>query len=145
MIVSDDGEEAELVGLRHGEAIEEDAFGEGEDDGVGSDAEGERGDGDGGEAGAAAEHADGVAEVWPEASAVDHHVAERMSLCRSRCCPSRRGRHMGFLRGEAAAIRSWAGDWWKARSSSSMSWLRCCFWRGARNADEDVRRDMADS
>jgi hypothetical protein len=63
VIVSDDGEEAKLVGLRHGEAIEEDTFGEGEDDGVGSDAEGERGDGDGGEAGAAAEHANGVAEV----------------------------------------------------------------------------------
>src|SRR5258708_12148380 len=66
VIVSDDGEEAELVGLRHGEAIEEDAFGEGEDDGVGSDAEGERGHGDCGEAGAAAKHANGVAEVLPE-------------------------------------------------------------------------------
>jgi len=61
--VSDDGEEAKLVGLGHGQAIEEDTFGEGEDDGIGSDAEGKRGDGDGGEAGAAAEHANGVAEV----------------------------------------------------------------------------------
>jgi len=63
VIVSDDGEEAKLVGLRHREAIEEDAFGESEDDGVGSDAEGERSDGDGGEAGAAAKHANGVTEV----------------------------------------------------------------------------------
>jgi hypothetical protein len=63
VIVSDDGEEAKLVGLWHGEAVEEDTFGEGEDDGVGSDAEGERGHGDCGEAGAAAEHANGVAEV----------------------------------------------------------------------------------
>src|SRR5207245_2677109 len=63
VIVSDDGEETELVGLGHGEAVEEDTLGEGEDDGVGSDAEGERGDGDGGEAGAAAENANGVAEV----------------------------------------------------------------------------------
>src|SRR5271170_2108705 len=63
VIVSDDGEEAELVGLRHGEAIEQDTFGKGKDDGVGSDAEGERGDSDGGEAGAAAKHANGVAEV----------------------------------------------------------------------------------
>ncbi len=39
--VSDDGEEAKLVGLGHGQAIEQDAFGEGEDDGIGSDAEGE--------------------------------------------------------------------------------------------------------
>jgi hypothetical protein len=52
-----------LVGLGDREAIEQDAFGESEDDGVGSDAKGERGDSDGGEAGAAAEHADGVAEV----------------------------------------------------------------------------------
>jgi len=63
VIVSDDGEEAKLVGLGDGEAVEQDAFGEGEDDGVGSDAEGERGNGDGGETGAAAEHADRVAEV----------------------------------------------------------------------------------
>jgi hypothetical protein len=63
LIVSDDGEEAKLAGLRHSEAVEQDAFGEGEDDGVGSDAEGERGDSDGSEAGAAAEHANGVAEV----------------------------------------------------------------------------------
>jgi hypothetical protein len=61
--VSGDGEEAELVGLGDGEAVEEDAFGEGEDDGVGSDAEGEGGDSDGGEAGAAAEQANGVAKV----------------------------------------------------------------------------------
>jgi hypothetical protein len=63
VIVSDDGKEAELAGLRNGEAVEENAFGEGEDDGVGSDAEGERGNGDGSEAGAAAKHANGVAEV----------------------------------------------------------------------------------
>jgi hypothetical protein len=61
--VSDDGEETELAGLGHGEAIEQDTFGEGKDDGVGSDTEGERGNGDGGEAGAATEHANGVAEV----------------------------------------------------------------------------------
>jgi hypothetical protein len=66
VIVSDDCEEAKLVGLRHGEAVEEDAFGEGEDDGVGSDAEGERGDSDGGEAGAATQHADCVAKVGAE-------------------------------------------------------------------------------
>jgi hypothetical protein len=66
VIVSDDGEETELVGLGHGEAVEEDTFGEGEDDGVGPDAQGERGDGDGGEAGAATEHANGVAEVGAE-------------------------------------------------------------------------------
>ena len=41
MIVSDDGEEAELVGLGDGEAVEEDTFGKGEDDGIGTDAEGE--------------------------------------------------------------------------------------------------------
>jgi hypothetical protein len=63
VIVSDDGEEAKLVGLGDGEAIEQDASGEGEDDGVGSDAEGKRGDGDGGEAGAAAKYANGVAEI----------------------------------------------------------------------------------
>ena len=63
MIVSDDGEEAKLVGLGYGEAVEEDTFGESEDDGVGSDAKGERGDRDGGEAGASAKHANGVAEV----------------------------------------------------------------------------------
>src|SRR5580704_18475157 len=66
VIVSDDGEEAKLVGLGDGEAVEEDAFGEGEDDGVGSDAEGEGGDGDGGEAGAAAKHANSVEEVGTE-------------------------------------------------------------------------------
>jgi hypothetical protein len=63
LLAPDDGEEAKLVGLRDGEAIEEDAFCEGEDNGVGSDAEGERGDGDGGEAGAFAKHASGIAEV----------------------------------------------------------------------------------
>jgi len=63
VIISDDGEEAKLVGLGHGEAVEEDAFGQGEDDGVGSDAESEGEDGDGGEAGAAVEHANGIAEV----------------------------------------------------------------------------------
>jgi hypothetical protein len=41
VIVSDDGEQAKLVRLRHGEAIEQDAFGESEDDGVDSNAEGE--------------------------------------------------------------------------------------------------------
>jgi hypothetical protein len=75
VIVSDDGEETELVGLRHGEAVEEDAFGESEDDGVGSDAQGERGDGDGSEAGAAAKHANGVAEVG--AKLVEETEAER--------------------------------------------------------------------
>jgi hypothetical protein len=63
LLAPDDGEETKLVRLGYGEAIEEDTFGEGKDDGVGSDAEGERGDSDGGEAGAAAEHAKGVAEV----------------------------------------------------------------------------------
>jgi hypothetical protein len=77
VIVSDDGEEAKLVGLRHGEAIEEDAFGESEDDGVGSDAEGERSDSDGGEAGAAAEHANGVAKVG--AKLVEKTEAERLT------------------------------------------------------------------
>jgi hypothetical protein len=66
VIVSDDGEEAKLVRLRHSEAIQEDALGEGEDDRVGSDAEGERCDRDGGEAGAAAEHANSIAEVGAE-------------------------------------------------------------------------------
>jgi hypothetical protein len=63
VIVSDDGEETELVWLGDGQAIEEDPFGEGEDDGVGTDAECERGDSYGGEAGAAAEHTDGVTEI----------------------------------------------------------------------------------
>jgi hypothetical protein len=63
VIVSDDGEEAKLVGLRDGEAIEKDTFGEGKDDGVRPDAEGERENSDGGEAEAAAKHANGVAEV----------------------------------------------------------------------------------
>jgi hypothetical protein len=63
LLAPDDGEEAELVGLGDGEAIEENTLGEGEDDGVGSDAESERGDGNGGEAGAAAQHARGIAEV----------------------------------------------------------------------------------
>jgi hypothetical protein len=63
VIVSDDGEEAKLVGLGNGEPVEEDAFGEGEDDGVGSDAQRERGYGDGGEAGAAAEHANGITQI----------------------------------------------------------------------------------
>jgi hypothetical protein len=75
VIVSDNGEEAKLVGLRHGEAVEQDTFGEGEDDGVGSDAEGERGYGDGGKAGAAAKHANGVAEVG--AKLVEETEAER--------------------------------------------------------------------
>src|ERR1700726_3108784 len=77
VIVSDDGEEMELVGLGHGEAVEEDAFGEGEDDGVGSDAEGERGDSHGGEAGSAAKHANGVAEVG--AKLVYETKAERLA------------------------------------------------------------------
>jgi hypothetical protein len=77
VIVSADGEEAKLVGLRHGEAVEEDAFGEGEDDGVGSDAEGERGDSHGGEAGSTAKHANGVAEVG--AKLVEKTKAERLA------------------------------------------------------------------
>ena len=52
--------------MRHWEAIQQHSLREREDDGVGSDAEGERADGYGGEAGAAAEHADGVAEVVAE-------------------------------------------------------------------------------
>jgi hypothetical protein len=75
LLAPDDGEEAELVWLGHGEAIEENTFGEGEDDGVGSDPEGERCDGDGGEAGGAAEHANGVAEVG--AKLVEETEAER--------------------------------------------------------------------
>jgi hypothetical protein len=75
LLAPDDGEEAELVGLGDGEAIEEDTFGEGEDDGVGSDAKGERGDGDGGEARAAAEHANGVAKVG--AKLIEEAEAER--------------------------------------------------------------------
>jgi hypothetical protein len=43
--------------------MQDDGVDEAEHGGRRSDSEGERGDGDGGEAGAAAEHADGVAEV----------------------------------------------------------------------------------
>jgi hypothetical protein len=73
--VSDDGEDAELVRLGDSEAIEEDAFGEGEDDGVGPDAEGKRGNGDEGEARTAAKHADGIAEI--SAKLVEKAEAER--------------------------------------------------------------------
>jgi hypothetical protein len=39
--VSDDGEEAKLIRLRYGEAVEEDTFSECKDDGISSDAQGE--------------------------------------------------------------------------------------------------------
>jgi hypothetical protein len=88
VIVSGDGEEAKLAGLGDGKTIEEDSFGEREDDGVGSDAKGERSYSDSGKAGASAQHAGGVAEVGAEfveeteaegradVHAVSFHVAE---------------------------------------------------------------------
>jgi hypothetical protein len=105
VIVSGDGEEAKLAGLGDGETIEEDSFGEREDDGVGSDAKGERGYGYSGEAGAATQHAGGVAEVGPklveeteaegraDVHAVSFHVAEFDT-----------GAAEGFGRGETGAL-----------------------------------------
>jgi hypothetical protein len=59
-----DGHEA--VGVFDGERTEEEDVGEGEDGGVGADAESEGEDGDEGEAGGLAQHAQGVADVLEE-------------------------------------------------------------------------------
>ena len=59
-----DGHEA--VGVFDGERTEEEDVGEGEDGGVGADAQSEGEDGDEGEAGGLAQHAQGVADVLEE-------------------------------------------------------------------------------
>ncbi len=57
------GEQDELLGILDGEETEENLVEEGEDGGVGADAESQGEDGYGGEAGSAGEHAEGVLEV----------------------------------------------------------------------------------
>ncbi len=64
--VAGEGKEAKLLGVRDAEAFVEHFVGDGEDGGVGSDGQRERAYGDGGEAGAFAKDARGVAEVAPE-------------------------------------------------------------------------------
>src|ERR1700732_2463462 len=59
-------EEYELLGMGDGQGAEEDGVEQGEDGGVGSDAEGEREQGDGGEAGALEQAADAEANVLKE-------------------------------------------------------------------------------
>ncbi len=63
VVVAVAGEEDETLRLLDGEEAEEDLIEEAEDGGVGSDAEGERGDGDGGEDGGFGEGAEGEAEI----------------------------------------------------------------------------------
>jgi hypothetical protein len=58
------GELDELFGVLDGEVAEEEGVDEGEDGGVGADAESEREDGDGSEGGGFGEGAEGVAEGW---------------------------------------------------------------------------------
>jgi hypothetical protein len=63
MVVARQPEDAKLLRMRNTEPNEEHLVGIREDSGIGSDGEGERRDCDGRKTGAAAEHANGVAEV----------------------------------------------------------------------------------
>ena len=106
VVVTDEGEEAELLGMGDAEALVEHLVGDGEDGGVGSDGEGKRANGDGGETGALAEDSRGVAQVAPEV-----------------VCPAKaeRGAHAVFVGGDGAEFE--AG-------------LTLCFFGGEAAADE---------